>query len=391
MDGDRVILNDEHTPRFRNDATGATGPGARHLFVAAGGGGDVLAACILQRMLYGDGPLPYVVTYSWDRLMTDPLPGPRGPSSFENLQALGEHNVVVSARSSVGPPGRSLLPRLADELSTRFYLLDPYRGAKGMRSQLAELVAMLGIERVSLVDSGGDILATGDERELRSPLADSLVLAAADDIGAPVDILVTGTGLDGELSPPHVRGVVIELGGEVGWRRLAARDVERFVPVLRWHPSEVNGLLIAAAMGFRGTVELRDAALKVRVEPSSAAVHRCGYDAAIANNRLAKSLTESESLEEAECTTVATRDYSEIGYQRANAKRYGGEPLPAWEIDQRLTALLDYGTTRSGVDALTLRRAAEVMGIRRDELEALGPTLRARFPQRFAPPLWKLR
>jgi hypothetical protein len=372
------------------DTPGGLEAGARHLFVAAGGGGDVLAASMLQRKLYGGGRLPYVVTYSWDRLITDPEPGPRGVSSFANLEAFGEHNFLVTARSHARR-GRSLLPRLAEELSVQYYLLDPYRGATGMRLQLAELVRLLHIERVSLVDSGGDILAAGDEEALRSPLADSLALAAAAAIGAPVDVLVTGSGLDGELSSSYVRGVVEKLGGDVGWLRLGAADVEWFRPLLSWHPSEVNGLLIAAARGFEGTVEIRDAALEVRVDASSALVHRCRHGAAIEHNLLAKSLLTSTSLADAEDVMMRSRGYSEVDYQRTNVERYRGAPLDLYEIKQRFSDLSGSGGTRQGVDALTLRRAAEVVGIYRDQLEDVGPMLEAWFPEHFTPPLWRLR
>jgi len=383
-------VNGGSTAALHADPSARTRVGARHLFVAAGGGGDVLAATMLQRKLYGGGPLPHVVTYSWDRLMTDPEPGPRGVSSFVDLEAFGDHNFLVSARSSA-ERGRSLLPRLAGELSTHFYLLDPCGGAKGMRSQLAELVRLLHIEQVSLVDSGGDILAAGDERALRSPLADSLALAAADAIGAPVDVLVAGTGLDGELPPSYVCRVVERLGGEVGWRRLEAADVERFRPLLSWHPSEVNGLLIAAAEGFEGTVEIRDAALEVRVDASSTLVHRCRHAAAIDHNLLARSLIESTCLEAAEQIMVGSMGYSEIDYQRTNAKHYSGAPLDVSEVRQRFRDLSDDRRTQLGVDALTLRRAAELVGIYREQLEDIGPMLSAWFPEHFTPPLWRLR
>lgn len=375
----------------------AHAPAARlpdgHLFVAAGGGGDVLAASVLQRKLAGAGPLPHVVTYSWDRLMVDPVAGPRGPDGFENLTRFGDHNYIVSAGSRARSPGRSLLPRLARELSTRLFLLDPRGGATGMRRQLAELIARLDIGRVSLVDSGGDILAAGHERELRSPLPDSLVLAAADGLDAQVDVLVAGAGLDGELTPQRVRETVVELGGHLDRYRLAAHDVAWCQPVLRWHPSEVNGLLFVAANGYRGTVEIRAAALRVRVDEASAAVHRCTYEHAIGHNLLAKSMIETDSFDEVErAIAVIRNDRSEIDHQRGNAWRDSDGSARGRDVDERLAGLLRYSNARgASVDALTLRRAAEVMGVDIIGLRALAPALSGRFPRRYEPPLWHLR
>jgi hypothetical protein len=101
--------------------------------------------------------------------------------------------------------GLSTLGLLARTMTARFVLLDPHGGATGMRQQLVQLIETLSFESAVLVDVGGDILATGVEAELRSPLADALSLAALADFPVPVDIAVAGLGLDGELSPTYAR------------------------------------------------------------------------------------------------------------------------------------------------------------------------------------------
>src|SRR4051794_6667449 len=152
------------------------------LLIAAGGGGDAIAAAILHCALDDTGGRPAIATYSWDRLLIDPLPGPRDPSSFTALQPLGERNYRVTTDTTPIPPAGSTLPRLAAELAADLYLLDARGGAQGLANQLAELTNELGVDRVTIVDVGGDILAHGDEPTLRSPLADSLVLAATTDL-----------------------------------------------------------------------------------------------------------------------------------------------------------------------------------------------------------------
>ncbi|MGH9217468.1 MAG: DUF1152 domain-containing protein, partial [Acidimicrobiales bacterium] len=47
------------------------------LFVAAGGGGDAITAAVLAPILSASDQPPVIMTYSWDRLLIDPLPGPR--------------------------------------------------------------------------------------------------------------------------------------------------------------------------------------------------------------------------------------------------------------------------------------------------------------------------
>jgi hypothetical protein len=69
------------------------------LFVAAGGGGDALASLLLSRQLGTSGQVPIVASYSWDRRILDPLPGPRSVTDFEGVRQLTPHNVEVIARA----------------------------------------------------------------------------------------------------------------------------------------------------------------------------------------------------------------------------------------------------------------------------------------------------
>ena len=66
--------------------------------------------------------------------------------------------------------------------------------------------------------------------------------------------------------------------------------------------------MIAAARGFRGVVEIRDDALRVRVDDRSAPVRRCRRDVLIGHNRLAKSMLESSSLVDADASLADQRD-----------------------------------------------------------------------------------
>jgi hypothetical protein len=78
--------------------------------------------------------------------------------------------------------------------SRQLYLLDASEGAVGPGAQLQELAATLRANRVLIVDGGADVLTTGREAGLRSPLGDSLVLAAAAGLDRQVQVLVAGLG-----------------------------------------------------------------------------------------------------------------------------------------------------------------------------------------------------
>src|SRR5690349_16433855 len=94
------------------------------LFIAAGGGGDAITAAALGPAL-GLADQPVILTYAWDRLIIDPLPGPRSASDFTGLRPLAPDVLEVLPTTKPIAPAGSTLPRLAAELSARLLLLDP--------------------------------------------------------------------------------------------------------------------------------------------------------------------------------------------------------------------------------------------------------------------------
>src|SRR5512133_1569278 len=78
------------------------------ILFAAGGGGDALASLLLSRQLGTGGQVPMVASYSWDRRILDPLPGPRSVADFEGVRQLTAHNVAaVAAGDDAGVPAES--------------------------------------------------------------------------------------------------------------------------------------------------------------------------------------------------------------------------------------------------------------------------------------------
>src|SRR5689334_8326554 len=101
--------------------------------VAAGGGGDAIAAAMLAQAV-PDTNAVGIATMAWDRMIVDPLPGPRSVSDFTGLDERNGHLVVTPGTRPVLPAG-STLPRLAAELPLPLVLLDPTDAAVGLRAQ----------------------------------------------------------------------------------------------------------------------------------------------------------------------------------------------------------------------------------------------------------------
>jgi hypothetical protein len=363
------------------------------LYVAAGGGGDALAAAIVHRALGHHAPA-VIATYAWDRLAVDPRPGPRSARDFTRLRRVGRHVRAIGPSSRVRPPSSSTLPRLAGHLDDTLVLLDPSAGAQGLAEQLEEMMSLAGPETAIVVDVGGDVVARGDEPGLRSPLADSLVLAAVGRLDRAAAVLVTGPGLDGELSEAEVLAVA----GQRPVMTLTATDVAPFQSVFSWHPSEATALLVAAARGLRGRVEIRDAGLGVELTDLSAGVYAVSLSELLAVNRLAAALADTASLAEVEAITRDVWGRSEIDYERDKAARWatqgraaaarGRAPSDA-DLD-RLVADVEATAARRGADFLTFRRIAEATGLPPGAVAGLRERLVAARPSNYVWPLWSL-
>jgi hypothetical protein len=363
----------------------------RSLYVATGGGGDALAAAIVHRA-FGHRRPALIATYAWERLAVDPRPGPRGVGDFTRLRRLGLRVRAFTPATVARWPSGSTLPRLAGELDDTLLLLDPAGGAAGMAEQLAEMATLAEADTVAALDVGGDAVGRGDEPTLRSPLADALALAAVARLELPTTVLVAGPGLDGELTEDQV----LDVTGPDPTVVLSDADVTPFRMVFTWHPSETTALLVAAARGLRGRVEVRDAGMAVDLTDASAGVYTASLDEVLAVNRVAAALDETTSLDEAEAITRLVAGRSEIDYERrkahdrAAAATAGGNPPSQDDID-RIVAAVEATAVDRGADFLTFRRIAEATGLPPGAVVGLRDHLVAARPGRYVWPLWSLR
>ncbi|MFJ6543506.1 DUF1152 domain-containing protein [Streptomyces sp. NPDC091385] len=355
------------------------------LIVAAGGGGDAVAAAMLGTALYGDADPLVIFTYSWDRLLVDPLPGPRSSRDFTGLVDLAPSVSAVPPEARPIPPAGSTLPRLASELPHTFALLDPYQGVKGVTRQLQELITHLSPKSVDLLDVGGDILARGDEPTLKSPLADAITLAAASQVSAPVRLLVAGPGLDGELSADDLRPL---LGPVV--HTFTPTDAELILPVLEWHPSEATAMLAATARGVRGSCKIRDAGLPVPLTDEGPKVYEVGMANALSRNELARASLTSATLNEAEACSHEVCGFSEIDYELKKAVRLENRSSVAWDHQAVLSRLNEFQTEahRQGVTHATFRHITEALYLGGGQRDALRWLLLNARPGQYDAPLW---
>lgn len=364
------------------------------LYVAAGGGGDALAAAMLHAEA-APGSRAVVATYAWDRLLIDPLPGPRPASAFSGLEQVAASLWRLTGETAPIPPAGSSLPRMAAELGVDLLLLDPYDGAVGMAAALSAALQIYEPSAVTLVDVGGDVLARGDEPQLKSPLADLLALAACTRLDTEVGVAVLGVGLDGELPGSYTLERIAADSGRKG-PRLGPYAAEAIARLLVWHPSEASGMLAAAACGVRGTVEVRDAGTHILLSDETPDSWIVSAPVVTAASELARRLVDTSSLKEVEDQVRAIAGRSELDYERRKAAELAARlPRPVTGqnggIEERYRDFLNQAVER-GSDFVTIRRLAEQIGAPRGpEFEVWRTQLIAAEPHRYARPLWSLR
>lgn len=366
------------------------------LLVAAGGGGDAIGAAMIAAgpEVLNDGVCG-IATFSWDRLLIDPRPGPRAAEDFAGLGRPADHVHIVTAASRPIPPAGSTLPRLAGSMpEERLFLLDPSGGGEGLHKQIRSAASHLGADRVLLVDVGGDIIARGDEPELKSPLADGLAAAACMGLDIPVEVAVAGPGLDGELTADRVRTALRQAGGRKA-TVLGPAHARRAASALDWHPSEVSGLLAAAADGIRGVVEIRDGGTPIELDDRSAEVWLVPLQALINRSMLIAPLAATGTLTAAETILRDVCGRSEIDYERAKASALDtlrSSPRGPFTLDAFERAVHDIQSTAAarGVDYLTLRRLIELAGGTAANHDRLRAHLKRRWPERYRAPLWRI-
>ena len=358
---------------------------ARTLYIAAGGSADALACVMLAHKLDPDQPA-WVATLAWDRLLIDPLPGPR---CFQDFTGLAEHQpgvMQITAVTQPIAPSGSTLPLLAKAVSGQLFLLDPAQGAIGLADQFTAIATHVGATNLAVVDVGGDMVSGGSEPGLNSPLADYLTLAATTLVSLPSKAVVCGIGLDGELTETEAFSRFTALGMQQELT-LNAADVLPFRQIFDWHPSEANGMVTLAALGHRGSVESRDSGRRVSLTEYSASVYSAQTSRVAAGNHCITALRGTESFAAAEQTVRGALGFTELDYERVKAKRITNSNVDAALL--RLDKVCTAAATR-GVRYLTLRRLACLLGIQEKLMGVLMEKLKAHDEKRCDPPLWRV-
>lgn len=297
----------------------------RPLVIGMGGGGDIVGALATAEFsrLY-DGADPVLGGLAWERRPIDPLPGPRSVDEIEHAEQLAPGILLASGQTRVRDRHiRFAESRMAEFLDQPTLLITLDEGPAGIAAALATASAELDCDLFVFIDVGGDVLAQGHEPGLRSPLGDSIMLAAAARLGRlghPVLGGVFGLGCDGELTPAEVVGGLSQLatfGGLCGARALTGPVARRLEDAVRVVPTEASAHAVRAFSSPAEQASIRAGARTF--ERSALASVTFYFDVAVAFEklgRLAQAVQGATSVEEANDALGALGVRTELDRER---------------------------------------------------------------------------
>jgi len=259
-----------------------------------------------------------------------------------------------------------------------------------MAEQIVAAVRLFEADNLVIVDVGGDALTTGDDPGLRSPLADQLAVAACLRTELPARLVVAAPGVDGEIDSDTLRRRLKDLHSQ-RLPTLTTDDLDLIRGVFQWHPSEASGLLLAAADGHPGYVQVRDAGDQIALTDDTASLHMLDLDD-VRPHVPAAELIDTASLTEAEAITERITGISELRYETQKAARRNGSPAHTVSVDD--LAKVDHHADHAadqGADYISMRRLSELVGATTlEEFAALGQLLAQQRPDRYAPSIYRV-
>jgi len=296
----------------------------RALVVGVGGGGDVVGALATARFLEFCG-LEFVLGgLSWERSVYDPIPGPRKLSEVGNVRVLHDYAWMANGDSQTTTGVPFAESKMAAVQGQEVLLIDINGGVKGAVDGLEVAMKELNTDLLVGLDVGGDSLAQGKEPGLRSPLADSIMLAAyaeLEKLGHRTLWGVFGYGSDGELTVDEIEAALNKLagaGGLLGAWSLTPKIAAELEEVIKTVPTEASAIPVQCFRGAWGKSKIRSGQRSVKLTPLAALTFFMSATKLYETlSRPAQAVRASASLEDANDALRAIGVGTELDFERS--------------------------------------------------------------------------
>jgi hypothetical protein len=240
----------------------------RALVLGVGGGGDIMGALPTSGYLNILGVETILGGVSWERIVFDPKPGPRSLDEILNVERISESTAYVDKTSHTSDGVYFQCGNMANFLNERTIIVDVSKGVGDISRGLKETANNLDLDLIVGLDVGGDILASGEEPGLRSPLCDSTMLAALRFLKIPTIIAVFAPGCDGELTINELVKrfeLVASKSGYLGARGMTPDDFVKMNKAKRYVETEASFLPLRAWKGEHGVFKIRNGTRNVKL------------------------------------------------------------------------------------------------------------------------------
>ena len=296
---------------------------SRALVIGVGGGGDVVGALATARFLEFCG-LGFVLGgLSWERNVYDPIPGPRKLGETRNVRVLHPFAWMANADSQTDTGVFFAESRMAAALAQAVLLIDINGGAAGVVDGIEIAMQELQADLLVGIDVGGDSLAQGHEPGLRSPLADSIMLAAFAELakrGRRTLWGVFGYGSDGELTVDEIEAALSKLAavnGLQGAWALTPKIAAEIEKVIKTVPTEASAIPVECFRGAWGTKHIRGDRRTLKLTPLTTLTFFMSPEKLYESlSRPAQAVRTSSSLDEANDALHALGIYTELDFER---------------------------------------------------------------------------
>jgi hypothetical protein len=296
---------------------------SRALVVGVGGGGDVVGALATARFLEFCGLEFILGGLSWERNVYDPIPGPRKLSETRNVRVLHPFAWMANADSQTDTGVYFAESRMAAALAQEVLLIDINGGTAGVVDGIEIAMQELQTDLLVGIDVGGDSLAQGHEPGLRSPLADSIMLAAFAELakrGRRTLWGVFGYGSDGELTVDEIEAVLSKLAavnGLQGACALTQKIAAEIEEVIKTVPTEASAIPVECFRGAWGTKLIRGGRRTLKLTPLTTLTFFMSPEKLYESiSRPAQAVRKSSSLDEANEALHGLGIYTELDFER---------------------------------------------------------------------------
>jgi hypothetical protein len=272
----------------------------RALVFGIGGSGDVVGTIPTARLLESHGVSVTLGGIAWEPTPRDPVIGPRSLGELTSFEQVNETVALVTGDTQTTDGIGFSETIVADFYDEEVVLLDITQGVDGMITGLNEACDTLGFDLVIGTDSGGDVLATGTEAGLRSPVSDGLGIVALSDLAYPSFIGMLGYGSDGELTRPQLDAALARVAsndGLLGAWGLTKRIRDELDELVTHVPTEASRLPVEAAHGEIGTKTIRNGTVTLELTPPSIVTFYFTPTSVRSYSTIAQIVAEHRSLE----------------------------------------------------------------------------------------------